>query len=318
MTTPHFVAQPFFTPAAEELRFLPEGPRVLRNQPDMLGWVAIQHAADSPVGSMNLLNLETGVNRSLPLPGRPGFFAETKQPGIVLIGLERRLVLCDLRDGSLTETGIRVTDDERVIINDGLAVDGGVLFGTKHLAFELPIAGLYYFDSASRSVHQVLGGQICSNGKTLMRDAGGATLVDIDSRPKSLARFRLDVALRQVSETRVLVAPERLPGFPDGLRLAPDGKSVVVAFYNPDAVSDGKAQQICLDSGAVLAEWIIPGSPRVTCPEFLMRDGKVKVVFTTAIEGMPPEIRAIAPEAGTMFIADTPFTQCPPPPPLVD
>ena len=304
------------------MRFLPEGPRVLQNYPGasstLLGWVAIQHAADRPVGSLNVLDLATGQNRSVQLNGRPGFFAETTKPGIVLVGLERRLVLCNLLTGAVEETGIVATDDERVIINDGLAVEGGVLFGTKHLEFELPIAGLYYFDSATRGVHLVLGGQICSNGKVLMRDRDGATLVDIDSRPKSVGRFRLDPTLKAVLDQRLLVTPESLPGFPDGLRLAPDGRSVVVAFYNPDAVPDGRAQQICLESGAILAEWSLPGSPRVTCPELVEMGGEVKIVFTTALEGMPDEIRAMAQGAGAMYIADTPFQSMTPAPPLVE
>ncbi len=282
-----------------------------------LGWVAIQHAADQPVGSLNLLDLLTGKNRSIPLPGRAGFFAETTQRGIVLVGMERRLVLCNLDSGEIEEMGVSVSDDERVIINDGLAVEGGVLFGTKHLGFALPIAGLYFYDTATRGVHRVLGGQICSNGKALMRDAAGATLVDIDSQPKSLARFRLDASLRVIEDRRALVAPDSLPGFPDGLRLAPDGKSVIVAFYNPDAVPDGRAQQICLRTGDILTEWTIPGSPRVTCPEFLEHDGKVMIVFTTAVEGMPADIRTMAAGAGSMYIADTPFSVLPPPPPLV-
>ena len=41
-----------------------------------------------------------------------------------------------------------------------------------------------------------------------------------------------------------------------------------------------------------------PGSPRVTCPEFVTIEGKTRLLFTTAIEGMPPETRAIAPHAG--------------------
>ena len=231
--------------------------------------------------------------------------------------MERRLVLCNLHSGEIEETGISVSDDERVIINDGLAVEGGVLFGTKHLEFTLPIAGLYFFDMATRGVHRVLGGQVCSNGKALIRDGAGATLVDIDSQPKSLGLFRLDSSLRVVEEQRALVAAESLPGYPDGLRLAPDGKSVIVAFYNPEAVCDGRAQQICLDTGDILTEWTIPGSPRVTCPEFLEQDGKVKIVFTTAVEGMAAGIRALAPGAGSMYIADTPFAELPPPPPLV-
>lgn len=299
-----FTAKPFFDPGSEELRFLPEGPRVLCN--GNLGWVNIG-------GSINLLDLATRQNRSYSLPGRPGFFAETTRPGVVLIGLERRLVYFDLETGDLAETGILVTDDERVIINDGLAVEGGVLFGTKHLEFNQPVAALYFFDSATRSVRTLLGGQYCSNGKFLRGDV----LIDIDSVPKTISRYRLDAGRQRVLEQSLIVAPDSLPGFPDGLRPAPDGESVIVAFYNPGEVADGVAQQIRIDDGAVLCEWLIPGAPRVTCPEFVELEGKIKLVFTTAVEGMPQATRRLAPGSGSLYIADTAFDRMPAPPPLV-
>ena len=290
-------AEHFFDPGSEELRYLPEGPRVMQNYPGgvhVLGWVAIQHGKDRPDGSINLLDLQTGKNTSIPVAGRPGFFAETAKPGIVLAGIDRRLALVDLISGKLEETGIEVTDDERVIINDGLAVEGGVLFGTKHLEFNLTIAALYFYNSARRSVHTVIAGQLCSNGKYLRRDVGGATLIDIDSTPKTIGRYRLDATLENVLEQSLVVPPDSLPAYPDGLRHSPDGENIVVAFFNPEPISDGVAQQFRLSDGAVLSEWTIPDSPRVTCPEFVKLDGKVKVVFTTATEGMPATTRQIA------------------------
>ena len=45
-------------------------------------------------------------------------------------------------------------------------------------------------------------------------------------------------------------------------------------------------------------------------------DGEVKLVFTTAVEGMPAGTRRLAPASGTLFIASTPFESMPAPPPL--
>ena len=314
-----FVARPIYRPDSEELRFLPECPRMLRNLPGrapVLGWVSIQHAAATPVGSVNLLNLTTGRNQSFALPGRPGFFVETDRPGVLLIGLERRLVLFDLASARLAETGVSLPDDERVIINDGLAIPGGLLFGTKHLEFCEPIAALYHLDAATKKLTQLVTGEICSNGKYFVPEAGGAVLIEIDSLPKTITHYRLDKNLR-VLEASLVVAPNALPAFPDGLRPAPGGASVVVALYNPEATDTGFAQEIRLADGAILTEWLLPGSPRVTCPEFVWLDGRVRLIFTTATEGMPPEIRAIAPEAGTMFCADTGFDALPEAPPLL-
>ncbi len=333
---PRFVASPFFEPADESLRFLPEGPRLLQNHPAdgvRLGWVAIQHAADVEQGSINVLDLVSGENKNFPLPGRPGFFSETTRPGMVLIGLERRLVYFDLLTGTLRETGVEATGDERVIINDGLAIDEGVLFGTKHLAFNQPVAALYFFDFATRGIRTVVDKQICSNGKYLSRDVGGATLIDIDSFPKTITNYRLDSRLERVLASSLVIAPDSLPALPDGLRPAPaglqsasageaaqetpEGASVIVAFYNPEPVSDGIAQQLRVADGEVLCEWRFPGAPRVTCPEFVKLDGAVKLVFTTAVEGMPAEHRRLAPGAGSLYLSDTPFESMPAPPPLV-
>ena len=320
LTPQRFIARSCYEPAEEELRFLPEGPRLLRNHPDggtRLGWVAIQHAADAKTGSINVLDLVSGRNTSFPLPGRPGFFAETTEPGVVLVGLERRLAYFNLSTGVLKESGPVVTTDERVIINDGLAIDNGVLFGTKHLEFNQPIAALYFYDYATRTVRTVIGRQLCSNGKFLSRDADGATLIDIDSIPKTITRYRFDANLERLISSALVAPPDSLPGYPDGLRPAPDGESVIVAFYNPEPVANGNAQQIRLADGKVLCEWLIPGAPRVTCPEFVFLEGEVKIIFTTAVEGMPAATQRLAPASGALFIANTPFQNTPAPPPLV-
>lgn len=314
-----FTAEPLFQPDNEELRFLPEGPRMLRNFPSatpVLGWVAIQHSADRRDGSLNLLALATRTNKSLPLPGRPGFFVETTEPGVLVVGLERRLVMLDAGTGKVTETGIEVSEDERVIINDGIAIPGGLLFGTKHLEFNQPIAAVYHFDAATRKLRTLIGSQLCSNGKFFKPGTDRATLIDIDSIPKTITRYEFDAALSKILKQSLVKPPGSLPAIPDGLRPTPDGTSIVVAYYNPAETGQGLAQEIRLSDGAVITEWKIPGSPRVTCPEFGFIDGKVRVVFTTAVEGMPDATRKIAPNAGTLFWAETPFTGLPEPPPL--
>jgi sugar lactone lactonase YvrE len=279
-------AHPFFHPATPELRYLPECPRVIGNS---LFWVSIQYGADQPRGGLNVLDLATGENRHHPLPGRPGFFAETAEAALLVIGLERRLVLYDLARAQIIETLATLPDDERVIINDGIAIPGGLIFGTKHLQFSLPIAALYHYDNATRELRELRGGQICSNGKFFHRD----TLVDIDTQPKTITEYRYDGGLHPL---RLIADPASLPALPDGLRPGRGGTSIIVAYYNPEPVADGLAQEIRLSDGTVLTEWIFPGSPRVTCPEVA---GDF-VYFTTAVEGMPNP----TPHAGTIFRAE--------------
>ncbi|MBM3810118.1 MAG: SMP-30/gluconolactonase/LRE family protein [Acidimicrobiia bacterium] len=312
-----FHAEVFHRPATEELRFLPECPRRLRSFPGLLAWVGIQNKANSTEGCLNLLNLSTKENRSFPLPGRPGFFCETNSPGVLVVGLERRLALYDLNQGALEETGITVSADEDVIINDGLAIEDGIIFGCKHLRFTEKRAGLYWFDCRARRLHQLRGDQICSNGKHLYKDGSRHWLLDIDSFAKTVARYEFDSDNARLIEAGI-VADFREGGlFPDGMRPTPDGRSVVVAFYNPEAAEYGLARQFRIADGAVEAEWKLPGSPRVTCPEYVEIGGKVKLLFTTAVEAMPDEIRRSAPEAGAMFIADSGHQPLPPPPPTL-
>jgi len=231
-----------------------------------------------------------------PLPGRPGFFVETADPGVLMIGLERRLVLYNLERRAVVETLGRVPEDPRVIINDGIAIPGGAIFGTKNLAFDAPIAALYHYEEATRTVRELRGGQTCSNGKYLH----DGLLVDIDTKPRTITEYRYD---GEVHPQRLIVPPTSLPSQPDGLRPTPGGQSIIVAFYNPEHMPDGLAQEIRLSDGATLTEWIVPGSPRVTCPEIATLEGEPCVFFTTAVEGMPDSTRAIAPEAGTIFVA---------------
>ncbi len=286
-------AVPFFRPALEEQRYLPECPLVIG---ESLLWVSIQYAKDRPQGGINVLDLATRENVHHPLPGRPGFFAETAVPGVLLVGLDRRLVLYDLDRRAITETLAHLPEDPRVIINDGIAIPGGAIFGTKHLEFSEPVAALYHYDHATRRVRELLGGQTCSNGKYLH----DGLLVDIDTQPKTITEYRYDGELHRL---RLVVPPDSLPALPDGLRPMPGGQSVIVAYFNPDRVADGIAQEIRLSDGEVLTEFVLPGSPRVTCPAVWELDSVTCIFFTTAVEGMPDETRAIAPEAGTIFMA---------------
>jgi sugar lactone lactonase YvrE len=298
-------AEVLYRPDSEELRYLPECPRIFNGS--VLAWIAIQHGPASQEGSLNLLDLATRRNRSIALPGRPGFFAATDRPDVVTVGLERRLVRLDIRTGAIEETGVSVGQDQRVIINDGIAVPGGLVFGTKHLEFSQPLAALYYYHTAAGDLRELVGGQYCSNGKYFTADDRGCTLIDIDSKPRTITRYRFDRALCQLLDRSLVVEPDKLPAIPDGLRPTPDGAGIVVAYYNPAHTADGLAQHLRLSDGAVLHEWIVPGSPRVTCPELARIDGRTKLILTTAVEGMPPESRSIAPEAGSLFIADTPY-----------
>ena len=102
--------------------------------------------------------------------------------------------------------------------------------------------------------------------------------------------------------------------FPDGMILTPDGKSMIIAFYDPGSPPFGAARQYNLASGSVEHEWQCPMSPRVTCPQLIELDSKVKLVLTTAVEDMNDELLAKCPNSGHLFIGDTPFESVAPGP----
>ena len=91
---------------------------------------------------------------------------------------------------------------------------------------------------------------------------------------------------------------------------AGDG-TVIVAFYNPEPAAEGRAVRFDFKSGAAIEQWTTPGSPRVTCPLLVEFDGNVRLVLTTATEGMPDEMRKNCPNAGNLFLATTRFDQVP-------
>ena len=311
-----YTAELFYMPEMKKLRYLPEGPLLLDPafwpiDGNWMAWVAIQHGEISHEGSLNLLNLDTLENRTIWLEGRPGFVAETNMPGLLMVGMEREIVLvnCKSAEAMVVHTDMHITTNPHTIINDGISTPFGAVFGSKDTRFQEPVANLYMYRNGELGIHRIQIDQTCSNGKVVVPDGDAWSLFDIDTPTKKVVKYRLEV------ESQYLVGPEDFidltdeDHFPDGMRITPDGASMVVAFYNPNDVDYGIARQYSLKDGSVEAEWHVPKSPRVTCPTFVEVDGKVKLILTTAIEGMPQDMLARHEHAGGIFIADTGFTE---------
>ena len=310
MPLPRTVARVWFDPVAEEGRFLPEGPRAVG---ESLLWVNIQTASDALAGQ--LYQAELGDPQSVivhELPGRPGFALPTDRPGKWLLGIDHVVGVYDTAIGLWTPLAMLPSADPRVIINDGeVSPDGtAVIFGTKDTRFAAAIAHLYLFTPADNRLTVLLDGQTCSNGKVF--GDGGRTLFDIDTPRKAVARYRFDAAARTLIEDGIAIDLRDRADFPDGMCDAGDG-TVIIAFYNPDFAEAGLAVRYDLKSGAAIEEWATPGSPRVTCPCLVNRPDGVKLLLTTATEGMPAEMRARCPNAGALFLADTAITRSPAP-----
>lgn len=297
-----------FRPDSAALRFLPEGPYTL---PDgRMSWVGIQHGAESTTGSINILNPVNGINESFPLPGRPGFAFSTDQPGVFVTGLERSVGLFDTR--SATWSPFFFSADANVsntIINDAVVFEGNLIFGCKELEFKTRKAGLYLWRRRDQALIQLRNDQICSNGKAVLRNADGSlTLFDIDSPSKQIIRCRLDIEAGTVSEISVVVDLTSEDVFPDGMILTPDHQSLIVALYDPGDPKAGATRQYNISTGKLETIWTCPGSPRVTCPQLIKHQGRVRLVLTTAVEHMPPEQQDRHPNAGCLFIGDTAFS----------
>ncbi len=301
-------------------RFLPEGPRwvTIQGRPALV-WVNIQRAADARDGDVHVHFPRTDGrdDAGLGCPGRPGFVLPLADDGQFLVGVEKHLRVVNVTDAHWTEPLATIPDDNpRTIINDGEIVPGGkaIVFGTKDTQFDADakLAQLYLYTADDNRVTLLADEQVCSNGKVFATDDRGLILFDIDTPTRKVVRYRLDVAARTATPDGVALDLADQPGFPDGMCDCGDG-SVIVAFYNPDFVEAGRAVRFNLATGEALEEWLTPGSPRVTCPLLVKRPDGVKLVLTTATEGMPADMRAKSPNAGCLFIADTQFADCPVP-----
>lgn len=309
---PVYEASPWLCPDGEELRFLPEGPRVDRT--GRVTWVAIQHGATSSIGSLNIVRVAPSLQpadcRCYRLKARPGFAFPTTESDLFLVGLERQLVLYDAATDSYQPISSQVEQDvEGTIINDAEMFSQGLVFGAKDLQFKEAKAGLYLFRSSDGALIRLRSDQVCSNGKVLKQRADGSwTLWDIDTPRRQVIRYRLDVERGTLDEESVAIDLTDDPAYPDGMVATPDGCSAIIAFYHPGAVAWGEARQYSLETGTCQAIWRVPGSPQVTCPQLLCHQGRVYLLLTTAVEHMPAERRPDAPFAGCLFLAPTAWT----------
>ena len=294
-------------------RFLPEGPRsvVLEGRP-AIAWVNIQTDVDSKGGDIHV-RFWNEEHCTYVQSARPGFIFPTDRADTLLVGMEKEIGTLNMATNTFTPLVDIGDPNPRTVINDGEIVPGGraIVFGTKDIRFADPIAKLYLFTLDDNRLSVLADGQLCSNGKCFAQDANGLVLYDIDTPHRNVVRYRLDLAGRAVSEKTEILNLRDEPGFPDGMVDVGDG-TVIIAYYNPDPVPAGRAVRYDLKIGKAVEEWLTPGSPRVTCPLLVEHEGNVRLVLTTATEGMPAEMFEKCPEAGNLFWAETSLEKVPP------
>jgi sugar lactone lactonase YvrE len=299
-----------FRADSPELRFLPEGPYPCGD--DAVSWVAIQHSQTSATGSLNVLNLKSRQNTRYFLPGRPGFAFASTRPGMFVVGLERCVQLFDSSANCFTPLSREIDADvSGTIVNDGVAFDGGLVFGCKDVNFKEKKAGLYLFRASDGELIRLRNDQICSNGKIIAGRGDQVTLYDIDTPTKTVVRYTLDVPAARLSKPEIVIDLRSRSDFPDGMVATPDGGSAIISFYNPNDVPHGETVQFSLSTGEAEAVWKTPKASQATCPQLVRHEGKVKLVVTTAIENMSADRQAKHLNSGCLFIADTPFDSLP-------
>jgi sugar lactone lactonase YvrE len=300
-----------YRPESPELRFLPEGPYPYGRE-GQFSWVAIQHSATSTTGSLNVFDIPTRTNRRFPLPGRPGFAFAADRPGRFVLGLERCLAMFENDRGSVTPlTGEIDAEVGGTVINDGLCCAEGLIFGCKDLTFAEKKAGLYFFRSRDRRLFKLRDDQTCSNGKIVVGRDRQVTLYDIDTPTKTVVRYTLDTHEGTLSPANVVLDLTSGSDFPDGMIATPDGKSVIISFYNSHDAPHGETRQYSLATGEVQAVWRTPLAPQATCPQLIRHQGRVVLIVTTAVEHMSAERQAVHANSGCLFIGETPFTDVP-------
>lgn len=296
--------------------YLGEGPQVVsvEGSPELV-WVNIQTGDGAKAGAVHRHPLAGGLDRRFDAPGQPGFLRAVANTNRVLVGVEKSLRTLDLVSGEWSEPLATLPDaNPLTIINDGTVVPDGraLVFGTKDTKFKDPAAHLYLYTVDDNRLSVLASHQTCSNGKVFGSDGRGLILYDIDTPTRKVARYRLDVAGRAATPDGTAIDLARHAGSPDGMCDCGDG-TAIIAFYNPDFAEAGRAVRFDLPTGEEVEEWTTPGSPRVTCPVLVRLEGGVRLVLTTATEGMPAEMRARCPNAGRLFVADTELTHYPAP-----
>ncbi len=299
-------ATPLNVPDSAALRYLPEGPYPIG--PGRFSWVGIQHGPEAIVGSLNRYDLQSGINESVDLPGRPGFAFPCRSPDQFVVGCERSLGIIDLASGRWQPFCEGVDADvDNTIINDGIVYQDNLIFGTKDLEFATRKAGLYLYRGADARLFRLRDDQICSNGKAMLSTGDGLRLIDIDSPTHTVVMYRIDIQAATLGLPDTVLDFAGDPAVPDGAILTPDGSGMIVSMFRPEAADHGETRLYDIATGTLRCVWQTPGSPQNTCPALVRHDGALKLIITTAVEHMSVADQKACPNAGKIFIADTDF-----------
>jgi len=294
-------------PFSKEQFYLSEGPYIVKNPNDwnkstVFSFVNIQSGPNQP-GQLHVVDTKDWKHSVYDLPEPVGFAFPTTDESKYVMGLGNGVAIYDTRSKAITKFIPEVKEND-TLVNDALLVEDGLVFGTKHLRTPQKLAGLWYYTYNNPQPFHLLQNLKISNGMDTIQDAkGNFWLIHTDTPDQTIKKYLFDPKTGKFDRNGQVVVDLRnlSTSFPDGLTISPDKKHLIVALWNDDEnATQGEARQYNVETGQLERIFVVPGSPRVTCP-ILVQD---KVLLTTAWEGSP-KLRDAQPNSGRLFVAET-------------
>ncbi|WDS37788.1 2-dehydro-3-deoxy-6-phosphogalactonate aldolase [Pseudoxanthomonas sp.] len=188
------------------------------------------------------------------------------------------------------QAGPRIEVGPGCRLND-LVIDprNGLWGGSMHRGLLAGKGALFYAPSVDQPARKVAEGLGVANGMAFSADGG--TLYVIDTLARTLLAYAVDIEHGRLEEPRVVTDFLGVPGKPDGMARAPDGR-LWVAMWGGDAVVE------LAENGAVLRSVAVPAHHVGSL--CFGEDGRLFV--TTARARLSPQALERAPGSGGLFV----------------
>ncbi len=260
-----------------------------------LHWVDIEGYA------FNVADPETGINKTYPLPKKPGTVVPIDTEN-VLIAIQDGLIILNIPTGEIEyrlNTDIHLQHNQR--FNDGKCDPSGRFWvGTLSMDGVQEVSSLYCVDN-DLSLQQKIEGVSISNGLTWSFD--GAIMYYIDTPTSQVVQYDFDVYTGAISNKKVVVTIPKEMGYPDGMTIDSNGMLWI-------ALWDGFGVIQCDPSTGELLQKVNVPAPKAASCAF---GGKNldHLYITTASVDMTPEELEQYPLAGSLFVANVGATGVP-------
>lgn len=256
---------------------------------------------DIVVGTLNRLDVETGVNTSRATGGFLGC-AVPCTDGRWLLARQHECVLLDWDTGRTEQFLGRCPGVlPRHRFNDGKCDPLGRFWaGTMSLDRAQGETALFSIEPSGET-RRVLEGLSLSNG--LGWTGRGDVFFHVDTPTRRIVRYRFDPASGTVAEPRVLIEFEEKDGWPDGLTCDAEGHLWVGLF------GGGALVRVHGEEGRILERVPMPVSNVTSCT-FGGADLST-LYITTAWEGFSLAQREAEPLAGSIFSLRVETPGCP-------